>query len=881
MTAAGFFYTLLIWPMRAFIEFLFVFFSRTFYDTGLGIVFLSLAVNVLLLPLYTVAERWQKEEREMQARMKEKLFSIRAVFRGDERQMIISAYYRQMHYSPLFALKASAGFLLQIPAFFAAYQFLSHTSSLAGEQFLFLRDLGEADGLLRAGGGAFNVMPVIMTAVNLVSASVYTKGQSLREKLQLAGMALLFLVLLYRSPSGLVLYWTANNVFSLGKNLALAKLKRPALALQVLTSAFALVLLGGALSGTFDVDRYRFLFAAAGALLLAAPFVWKALIRHAERLPSQGALYASSFILLGLLLGLHIPAQVIASSVSDFDGPWGFLLRTFTQSLALTAGIPLLLWAFAGTVLRKLLAPLASMLALSSLICVFALSASYGVMTNSFKFEDPQLISRAFPLWVSGAALLASAAVPAVFTLLKKQHILSLLYNAAAAALLIFGIINMTALGAEARTLAALRDGGPAQAAGEAVFPLTREGNNTFIMFLDRAVGTAMHKTLEKMPDLEEALDGFVWYPNTLSFGHCTVTGLPAMMGGYDYTPAAMDSRRDVPLRDKVNEALTLLPHIAGEAGVRVSITDPSMANLQLVPDLSVFQGIPNVTAQNLDGRFNKRFLAEFPQEEESALAGFDFDILFRYGLFRIAPPALRYGIHYKGLWWRDGASNAYGRGVTEYASLYYLGDVCAADDGGDTLNIFMNETPHEPGAYDAGLLPRPGVIRYSDEELAYFGSGETASYMYTFMAAMRALSRWLETLKRLGVYDNTRIIIVSDHGDSQNAAPFESGMEAYNPLLLVKERNSRGPLAVSPDFMTNADVPSLALADMANPVNPSLSRPVNSAAKEVPLTVSQAVSFQPRRHGPYVFSLSGTRKLLAKNIFSAASWGPWEEVSP
>ncbi|WP_228378566.1 hypothetical protein [Treponema endosymbiont of Eucomonympha sp.] len=30
-------------------------------------------------------------------------------------------------------------------------------------------------------------------------------------------MALVFLVLLYNSPAGLVLYWTVNNVFSLAK----------------------------------------------------------------------------------------------------------------------------------------------------------------------------------------------------------------------------------------------------------------------------------------------------------------------------------------------------------------------------------------------------------------------------------------------------------------------------------------------------------------------------------------------------------------------------------------------------------------------------------------------------------------------------------------
>jgi hypothetical protein len=352
------------------------------------------------------------------------------------------------------------------------------------------------------------------------------------------------------------------------------------------------------------------------------------------------------------------------------------------------------------------------------------------------------------------------------------------------------------------------------------------------------------------------------------------------MLGGYDYTPDRIDARSDTPLKDKVNESLTVLPKIFGEAGYRVSITDPTMTNLQLVPDLSVFGGMKNVKAHNVDGRFDRRFMEEFPQEAEKPIDSFDFDILFRYGLFRIALPALRYGIHYKGIWWRDGASNAYGRGLTEYAALYYLSDFCTVDTGADTLNIFMNETTHEPGAYTAELLPVPGPIRSSPEEIALFGSEDNTSYMYTFLAAMQGVSRWIDALKEMGVYDNTRIIIVSDHGDGFTADVFEdTEMAAYNPLLIVKQPRARGNLAISGEFMTNADVGPIVTADMDNPVNPYLGTPINSAAKNGPLTVVQAVSFQPRRHGPNLFSLTRTRNLIAPDIFKAASWERWQEV--
>jgi len=62
-------------------------------------------------------------------------------------------------------------------------------------------------------------MPILMTVINIASALIYTKNLARRDKIQLYAMAALFLVLLYDAASGLVLYWTCNNIFSLGKNI--------------------------------------------------------------------------------------------------------------------------------------------------------------------------------------------------------------------------------------------------------------------------------------------------------------------------------------------------------------------------------------------------------------------------------------------------------------------------------------------------------------------------------------------------------------------------------------------------------------------------------------------------------------------------------------
>jgi hypothetical protein len=176
-----------------------------------------------------------------------------------------------------------------------------------------------------------------------------------------------------------------------------------------------------------------------------------------------------------------------------------------------------------------------------------------------------------------------------------------------------------------------------------------------------------------------------------------------------------------------------------------------------------------------------------------------------------------------------------------------------------------------------------PGPIRYTREEIDAFGSEDNASYMYTFLSAMKTINRWIDFLKQEGVYDNTKIIIVSDHGNDFDTKRFENtGMQRYNPLLMVKPFHSRGSLALSQEFMTNADAPSIAVNGMIdNPINPYLGTPLASPAEngKIPQTVARGVSFQPRRHGPYVYALSGTRKFRGPDIFSASSWEPWEEI--
>ena len=221
MTFFDYLFILFIEPLKLLFEVVFYYIYKFSGNEGLSIIFLSLAVNFLVLPLYKRADELQAEERDIQARMASRIRHIKKTFKGDERFFMLQEYYRINHYKPVYALKSSVSLLLQIPFFIAAYNLLSGMQCLHGMQFGFISDLGKEDAMFYIGSFPVNILPILMTLINIVSGIIYTKGHPLKAKIQVYGLAAVFLVLLYHSPSGLVFYWTMNNIFSLVKNIVM------------------------------------------------------------------------------------------------------------------------------------------------------------------------------------------------------------------------------------------------------------------------------------------------------------------------------------------------------------------------------------------------------------------------------------------------------------------------------------------------------------------------------------------------------------------------------------------------------------------------------------------------------------------------------------
>ena len=317
---------IVIGPLELLFDILYKFAYEFIRTPGMAIVVLSLAVNLLILPLYLRADRIQEEDKDQQARMKPGIDRIKKAFKGDEQYMILQTYYRQNHYKPYYALKSLLPLLLQVPFFMAAYNYLSNLNLLYTATFGPIRDLGAPDALLRIGSLTINVLPVAMTVINLLSGMVYSKGMPLKSKVQMLVIALVFLALLYNSPSGLVFYWTLNNVFSLVKNLFM-KLKNYKTILKGLCSAAGIALIALFLFIRPINDSVRRSILVAAAALLELPAL-SALLKKLKVLPASfrgipdtkttKAIFWCSCAFLALLTGCMIPLAVLKASPSEF-----------------------------------------------------------------------------------------------------------------------------------------------------------------------------------------------------------------------------------------------------------------------------------------------------------------------------------------------------------------------------------------------------------------------------------------------------------------------------------------------------------------------------------------------------------------------------------
>ena len=878
MSFGGAIYNLLLGPLELFFEVVYTLAFKLVHNQGLAIIFLSLAMNFLVLPLYKQADKMQAKERDIELMLKPGVKHIKKTFKGDEQYMMLQTYYRQNNYRPTDTLKGSVSLLLEIPFFIAAYHFLSHLNALNGITFGPIKDLGAPDALLTVFGVTLNLLPILMTLINFISSAIYLKGFPLKSKIQLYGIAIIFLVFLYKSPAGLVFYWTLNNLFSLCKNIA-----------------------------------YK--------------IPWKQKSKNAKEDPvPQKSLFYAATISLSILLGLLIPSAVLASSPTEFisitmlNNPLGYLIGSLTLSVGL-----FIIWfsvfrMLAGDRGKNLMGFIAWALSIVFLFDYMCFAKELGTITNTLMFESTPIYEQKGIIVNLVSIVLI---VVALYFIWKKKYEIAK-YSAViiSLTLLVMSVTNIISIQKEVKPALEVYKTTSEQ---ETELPLSKTKQNVVVIMMDRATSAYIPFILNEDPTVREQFDGFTYYPNTASFGAHTLLAASAIWGGYEYTPAEMDKRSDELLADKYDESLLILPTLFSEAGYNVAITDPPFAGYEWVPDFSIYDGLENTKEYITIGNNSINDVSLY----QSITKGLNRNF-FCYSFFKVSPLCLQTLLYNNGLYNAANIANikteqtdltnikAEDMAMTgqvmesitkatgtnslyndNYAVLENLNNFTKVSDKGGFL-LITNELTHrptllqEPGytyspVVDNSSIYREDKITKTDAEgnqIDLKTKRQVSNYQVN-MVALRLLGNWFDYLKANDLFDNTKIIIVSDHGWSLEQYPDRiiggkvrnddnsnsNDTMYFNSLLMVKDFNQSGEPTTDNTFMTTADVPVLAIKDTdTSTINPFTNKDIVKQVDKDKITILGTHNWdvEDNRGNTYDTSALFT---VHDNIFDLNNW--------
>ena len=913
MSVLDMLYTILIGPIQLVFETIFTIANRFTGNPGIAIIALSLIMNFLVLPLYRRADIMQEEARDIDLKLQKGVAHIKKNFTGDERMMILQTYYRQNNYKPTDALNGSVSLLLEIPFFIAAYQFLSHLELLQGVSLGPIANLGAPDGILVLGGVAINILPVLMTIINIISSALYLKGFPLKTKIQLYSMALLFLVFLYTSPSGLVFYWTLNNVFSLIKNV-FYKLKDPAKVLSILASISGVVISVYSILYVLEETIKGTMIIVLLGLCLQIPLMLRfdkfknlfVKIKVKKQNPDK-AMFFLGGLFLTVFVGILIPSAVIAASPMEFMdvdyNPLWYLvssgcfaigtflvwLRVFYW-LASDSGKVIfdkLVWVFCGIVI----------------VDYMFFGTDLGTLFAELRYENR--IHWGIMDQIYNLGILSLIAVIFIVFMIKIPKLVGTVLLTVVLAVGFMAGNNIFNINKSINEYEILVENGTG---GKPHFNLSKTGKNVIVFMLDRAMNQFVPYMFNEKPELQEQFAGFTYYSNTISYGGYTKIASPALYGGYEYRPLEINKRNSESLESKQNEALKVMPTIFNNNNFEVTVCDPPLAAYTWVPDLSIYDDISNINTYNTSGEFNGEFIDLYTIDNRKrnffcfalmkSMPVFLQELMYNDGMYNQAKVDLDYmGQNVLDNYTANGLTPRF---LKPYNVLCNLIDMTNIVEEDNTFLMISNDTTHEPV-----LLQEPEyepVLNVDNYEYSinnsnrYVVNGKAMkmdnevqiTHYHANMAAFIQLGKWFDYLRENDVYDNTRIILVSDHGrylmqfDEMFLNDSEGkiiDLEMYYPLLMVKDFNSQ-EYQVSDEFMTNADVPTLAMSNIINsPVNPYTGNEIDSSTKAEKIHyISTSNDFNVEVNKGNTFLPSGWLKFEGDNIWDKDSWTILEE---
>lgn len=200
-------------------------FHGWFGNWGVAIICMTIVVRALIWPLhkksYMAMKRMSLVQPEM-VKLKEKY--------PDDPQKVnmeMMKLYQKYGINPA---SGCVPMLIQIPIFFAFYRVLQYSAELRGQPFcLWMTDLSLPDTVGHLFGIPINILPLIMAVTMIIQMRMTPQAGERSQRIIMNLMPVMFFLFCYNFASALALYWTTQNLISIGQTALIRRLPMPVL----------------------------------------------------------------------------------------------------------------------------------------------------------------------------------------------------------------------------------------------------------------------------------------------------------------------------------------------------------------------------------------------------------------------------------------------------------------------------------------------------------------------------------------------------------------------------------------------------------------------------------------------------------------------------
>lgn len=393
---------------------------------------------------------------------------------------------------------------------------------------------------------------------------------------------------------------------------------------------------------------------------------------------------------------------------------------------------------------------------------------NYGVM------DGTPIDWNGFGLWPVFNTLiwLVLVAVPIVLYLWKKE------WFSALAVYVPMGIVAMQMI--TLITLALTVDlsqaahGGSASLSVKGINEVSKQGN-VAVFILDTFEDTFFEEIIEADPEYLSPLDGFTYFSNSTGVYPTTKGAMPFILSGQLY-------RNETTYSDYIQNAYSNTDYYKdlNDAGYDIGIYGEYMyVNSPAIKDY----------LSNLDTSSGVK------ASSNAGLMG----TIYKATAFRYFPHVAKKAVwYYSGdfdSWKTTTGASGYSLYKTGNLDLYEEikhGELRLADNEQGCYRVFYAYGCHSP------YKLRTDMTEIDDGSVTYLEAAK---------GCLNIVYEYIQQLKELGVYDNTTILVISDHGRTDT--------QFTSPLMLVKPRNTSGMLQISDAPVSQTDLMATVMEDI------------------------------------------------------------------